>query len=182
MILAVTAALGSPGGSVTSRSLLSHNGWPLFFEAAPIQNDGSTRFLARGPNYQLVLGPAEVNFMLRKPVLAPPEGSVRRDESIRVRSASARDVRMVFARANSRATISGSEEMEGKINYLVGNAPDQWRAQISMFAKVKVSALYPGVDLVYYGNQHQLEYDFVVAPGANPRLTDDRPGSAPEGT
>jgi hypothetical protein len=167
IVLSSTGAFGSSLSSKTSPGAYSRAGWPLFFEAGPVQNDGSTSFVARGQNYQLVLAPSEVNFILRTPELAPTEGSVRREESMRIRSASARVVRMAFAGANPVASISGAEEMEGKVNYLVGNDPDKWRAQVAIFAKVNVRALYPGIDLLYYGNHQQLEYDFSISPKAD---------------
>src|SRR2546428_259370 len=59
-------------------------------------------------------------------------------------------------------------ELPGKSNYFIGNDPKKWRANIANYAKVRYRNVYPGVDLVYYGNQQQLEYDFVVGPGADP--------------
>ncbi len=58
--------------------------------------------------------------------------------------------------------------MPGKINYLTGNNPAQWRAGVPIFAKVRVEEIYPGINLVYYGNQQQIEYDLTVAAGASP--------------
>ena len=75
---------------------------------------------------------------------------------------------MRFVGANPSAQIRGDAELSGKINYLVGNDPAQWRSGIPTFAKVGVDEIYPGIGLVYYGNQRQLEYDFTIAPGANP--------------
>ncbi len=54
-------------------------------------------------------------------------------------------------------------------NYFIGSDPKKWRSGISAYGKVKYRGIYPGVDAVFYGNQRQLEYDFVVAPGADPR-------------
>jgi hypothetical protein len=81
---------------------------------------------------------------------------------------SARAVRMQFIGANARAQISGTEELPGKINYLIGNEPARWQTGVAIFAKVQVGKIYPGVNLTYYGNQRQLEYDFTVGPTANP--------------
>jgi hypothetical protein len=64
----------------------------------------------------------------------------------------------------------GLEELPGKVNYFIGNAAWQWRTDIPTYARVKYQAVYPGVDLVYYGNQRQLEYDVIVAPGADPAV------------
>jgi hypothetical protein len=76
---------------------------------------------------------------------------------------------MKLVGANPHARVIGLEELPGKSNYLIGNDPKKWRANVPNYAKVKYANVYPGVDLVYYGNQGQLEYDFVVHPGADPR-------------
>ncbi len=59
--------------------------------------------------------------------------------------------------------------LPGKTHYFLGNDPRRWRSDVPTFARVRYAAVYPGVDVVYYGNQRQLEYDFIVAPGADPR-------------
>jgi hypothetical protein len=92
-------------------------------------------------------------------------------------------LRMQLVGANSQAKVSGLEELPGKSNYFIGNDPKKWRTHVPNYAKVKYANVYPGVDLVYYGNQGQLEYDFVVQPGADPRsiqlaiVSDEQVGS-----
>jgi len=76
---------------------------------------------------------------------------------------------MSLVGANAKAPVVGLGELSGKVNYFVGNDPEKWRSNVSTYAKVQYKDVYPGVDLVYHGNQGQLEYDFVVAPGADPR-------------
>jgi hypothetical protein len=77
--------------------------------------------------------------------------------------------RMKLVGANSHAAVTGAAELPGKSNYFIGNDPRKWRTNVPTYAQVKYQGVYPGVDLVYYGNQGgQLEYDFVVAPGADP--------------
>jgi Beta-propeller repeat len=76
---------------------------------------------------------------------------------------------LTFLGAKPASRVSGVEELPGKSNYFVGSDPTKWRTNVPTFAKVKYEGIYPGVDLLYYGNQQQLEYDFVVAPGADPR-------------
>ena len=123
---------------------------PLFFEASQVLAASPAQFIARGHDYQFLISPAETQIMLRKTA-----GTVAA-------------VRMQFAGASAQAQITGDTEMPGKINHLNGNDPAKWRTGLAMFAKVRVDELYPGVNLVYYGNQQQLEYDFTVAPGAKP--------------
>jgi hypothetical protein len=78
-------------------------------------------------------------------------------------------LRIQFIGANPAPRIVGKEALSGRVNYLVGQDPKQWLTGVQTYAKVAYEGLYPGVDLIYYGKQGQLEYDFVVAPGADPR-------------
>ncbi|HEY7167885.1 MAG TPA: SBBP repeat-containing protein, partial [Candidatus Binatia bacterium] len=71
--------------------------------------------------------------------------------------------------ANPDPRVVGLEPLPGVTNYFIGNDPRKWRTNVPGYAKVKYESVYPGIDLVYYGNeQGHLEYDFLVAPGANP--------------
>ncbi|MGD0792207.1 MAG: Ig-like domain repeat protein [Terriglobales bacterium] len=78
-------------------------------------------------------------------------------------------LRMKLRNANSAAKVTGLDELAGTSNYFIGNDPAKWRTNVPTYAKVKYEGIYSGIDLVYYGNQRQLEYDFIVAPGADPR-------------
>ena len=79
-------------------------------------------------------------------------------------------VRMKLLGANPTPRASGLEPLPGIVNYFIGNDPEKWHANIPTYGKVQYDGVYPGIDLVYYGtNQRQLEYDFVVAPGADPK-------------
>lgn len=77
-------------------------------------------------------------------------------------------VRLTLVNANPRAKATGLETLPGKINYLRGDDPARWQPDVPTFARVKFAEVYPGVDVVYYGQQRSLEYDFVVAPHADP--------------
>ena len=77
-------------------------------------------------------------------------------------------VRMRLVGGNAKGRVVGLDELPGRSNYFIGNDPKKWRTNVPSYAQVKYEGVYPGVDLVYYGNQRQLEYDFVVAPGADP--------------
>ena len=124
---------------------------PLYFEANQGQANAPAQFIARGHDYQFLISPTEAQIVLRKAAAEPAT------------------VRMQFVGANPQAQIHGDAELPGKINYLTGNDPAQWRRAWPCSPKSASEELYPGVNLVYYGNQQQLEYDFAVAPGANPR-------------
>lgn len=128
---------------------------PLFFEPNQGQTDPQVKFLARGAGYSLFLTANEA-------VLEMQPSAVSRQRS------TGNVIRMRLEGANSPARVSGVEPLRGKSNYFIGNDPAKWHRNIPQFARVNYSSVYPGVDLVYYGSQGQLEYDFLVAPGADP--------------
>jgi len=72
--------------------------------------------------------------------------------------------------ANPTPAVTGLEELPGKSNYFIGADSKNWHTNIPTYSKVQYQDIYPGIDLIYYGNQRQLEYDFVVAPGADPKV------------
>jgi hypothetical protein len=76
------------------------------------------------------------------------------------------DVRMQIIGAQAQPALA-TQELEGKVNYLLGNDPAAWRTDIPTFGRVTYQDVYPGIDLAYYGQQSRLEYDFVVLPGAS---------------
>src|SRR6266404_3145094 len=162
------AGAPAPGGSPVSSSLFSSQS--LHFELNRGQANGPAQFLARGVNYNFLIAPSEAELILGEIVESPVAGSSRdmvRYHGGRIVSPP-RTVRMQFLGANPEAPMRGCAEMPGKINYLLGNDPAQWRTGIPTYARVVVGDLYPGINMVYYGNQHQLEYDLLVAPGADP--------------
>jgi Beta-propeller repeat/Abnormal spindle-like microcephaly-assoc'd, ASPM-SPD-2-Hydin len=78
-------------------------------------------------------------------------------------------LRMKLRNANPAAKVTGEDELAGTSNYFIGNDPAKWRTKVPTYAKVKYEGIYPGIDLVYYGHQRELEYDFVLQPGASPQ-------------
>jgi Beta-propeller repeat len=130
---------------------------PLRFEANAGQTDAQVKFLSRGSGYSLYLTQAEAVLALSKRKSKTDAGT----QSV---------VRMKFAGANPEPQIEEADALPGKSNYLIGNDPSKWRQNVASYEKVSYRSVYPGIDLVYYGNQQQLEYDFVVAPGADPNV------------
>ena len=124
---------------------------PLYFEADQGQANVAAQFIARGTRLPIF------NFV-----------RTERKSFAQIRRTKSPPCRCDLSAQIQPAQIHGDAELSGKINYLVGNDPAQWRSGISTFAKVGVDEIYPGIGLVYYGNQQQLEYDFTIAPGANP--------------
>lgn len=153
----------------------------LSFEANRGQTDDSVNFLARGAGYTLFLKPTEAVFRLRQDeqqtantnqpsaveesVICDPQLGNPQSAAINPQS---RVLRMKLAGANATARFS-VERTAGRVNYFTGSDPSKWHADIATYGKVRYAEVYPGIDLVYYGNQRQLEYDFVVAPGNDPR-------------
>ena len=74
---------------------------------------------------------------------------------------------MKFVGANANPRVAGEARQPGTVNYLIGK-PEQWRTKIPVYSRVRYSSLYPGVDLVFYGTNRDLEYDLVVSAGADP--------------
>lgn len=147
---------------------------PLSFEMNRGQADDRVKFLSRGSGYTLFLTPTEVVLNLHHNPAEDQNGALRgrlkdtfRDE---IRPMAGDVIRLGVVDANANPKITGVEELPGKSNYFIGRDPSKWRKGISNFAKVKMEDVYPGIDLVYYGNQQQLEYDWIVKPGANPGL------------
>ncbi len=157
--------------SSTASILETYGQLPLTFEANQGQTDGQVKFLSRGSGYGLFLTTTEAVLALSK--LAAPKTEDKTDLALITADAEESQafeqavLRMQLVGANSQPQVVGLEELPGKVNYFIGNDPQKWQTNIPTFARVKYEEVYPGVDLVYYGNQGQLEYDFVVAPGAD---------------
>ena len=140
---------------------------PLCFEAGAGAESPPDRFVAMGWGGAFDLRAGSATVTLVKAVSSAPCTHDLAAERIRHRTVRSRTVHWQWVGANAQARISGVGELPGKVNYLLGNDPTRWRAGVPIFGKVRIEGLYPGVDLVCYGNQRQLEYDFVLAPGAN---------------
>jgi hypothetical protein len=158
-------ALATPSTPALAKAQVSI---PLFFEQLPSKPGAPAAYIARGQNYSFRVSAVRIDFSLRTSQLSADTSSVHRDEYHLQSGIPSRFVSMNFVGANPQAPLSGIGEMEGKINYLTGNDPAAWRSQVSVFSSVRVTEIYPGVDIAYYGNQHQLEYDFLVASEADP--------------
>ena len=119
---------------------------PLSFETNRGQTDARVDYLSRGKGYTLLL---------------------TRDQAV-LRLKDGAPLRMKLLGASGSAAASALDRLPGVANYFRGHDPSQWHTGIPTYQKVKYTAVYPGVDLVYYGNQGRLEHDFIVAPGADP--------------
>ena len=123
---------------------------PLSFEANQGQTDPRVNFLSRGAGYSLFLTPTKAVLALQ----AGRHGNV---------------VGMRDRRGQPASHAVGLDKQAGVSNYLIGNDPSKWHTDVANYAKVDYQGVYRGINLVYHGDQKQLEYDFVVAPGRRPR-------------
>jgi hypothetical protein len=119
---------------------------PLSFEPNQGQADSAVQFLSRGSGYAVFLAPGEVVLNLER---QPPASAAGPTPG----AASADTVRMSLIGANVQADAVGLAPQPGVVSYFIGNDPKKWRAGIPTYGKVEYRRVYPGVDLVFYGNQ-----------------------------
>jgi hypothetical protein len=161
----ITAQL--PDAAVQARAKEVSSKMPMSFELNQGQTNEEVRFFSRVAGHTLWLT-ANGAVLAQRGVRKSAKARLALDNS----NSQEFDVfRLKLANANRHAPVEGLEELPRKTNYFIGNDPKKWRTNVPSYAKVRYRGVYPGVDLVYYGNQSgQLEYDFVVAPGADPKI------------
>jgi hypothetical protein len=130
----------------------SYGKLPMAFEKNHGQADDAVDFIARGTGYRVLLTRSEAVVNLARRSHGPAAGTLR----------------MSFVGARRNAAATGLDLLPGKTSYFKGADPSKHLSGIESFAKVRYAAIYPGIDLIYYGNQHHLEYDLVVAPSGDP--------------
>jgi hypothetical protein len=150
------------GASAQAQVTAASASWPLRFEENVGQVHGAdarqVRFVSRGNAYTLFLTSTEAVLVLR-------QGAGHGKDAGKAAPVVAR---MRLSGANPAPHLAGRDELLGKSNYFLGNDPAQWHTGIPNYGRVTAAGVYPGIDLVYHGNQGQLEYDFEVAPRADP--------------
>jgi hypothetical protein len=145
---------------------------PLSFEENLGQVGQPVKFLSRTDRYSLFLTEDEAVLTLhgrKADAISQKAMRTAHVASAAGESKSGGVLRMKLRDANAAAKVEGLDQLAGKSNYFIGNDPAKWRTDVPNYAKVKYEGVYSGIDLVYYGNQRQLEYDFIVSPGADPR-------------
>jgi len=133
---------------------------PLQFEPNEGQAAATVKFLARGEGYQLFLTQTEAMLNLRNSNCGKQGEYLPCDPAF---------VKLQLVRANPTPMVQGEQELPGKSHHFSGSDPNAWRTNVSTYKKVKYEQVYEGIDWIHYGKQQQLEYDFVVAPGADPQ-------------
>jgi hypothetical protein len=145
---------------------------PLSFEPNRGQTNARVRFLTHTGNNALFLTPSEAIFTLsttsdRSASQAAPRKA--HNARLTVENSTRIALRMQIVGADPKASALQRQPLAGRINYFVGKDPGKWQVGVPTFGQVGFHGVYPGIDLVYYGNQRNLEYDFVVAPHADPK-------------
>jgi Bacterial Ig-like domain (group 3)/Beta-propeller repeat len=141
---------------------------PLSFEVNRGQAAADAKFAARGGGYALLLTDRG------EPVLALRGRSGQTAETNAARAVQISEpdertlLRLDFTGSNSAPQMQGEEPLPGRSNYLIGNDPSKWLIGVPHYARVRYRDVYPGVDVLYYGKDQQLEYDFIVRPGTEP--------------
>jgi len=131
-------------------SVSQYGSLPLSFEANQGQAEPSVRYLSHSQSYTL--------FLERGESVIVPQATTGTVSPIRIR----------LANTNSNATPTAEEQQLTRTNYFLGNNPAKWQTNIPNYSRIRYNSIYPGIDLVYYGNQRHLEHDFIVAPHADP--------------
>ena len=167
MTPSLSAESGAPDTATRSRVDSSYGKLPLQFEANQGQQPDAVRFLSRGKDYTVFLTPEGAVLSLRKmrqQVHIDKPGPAVLEPSLQAVA----DLRLRVEGGNPAVKLTGADPLPGTVNYFIGRDPAKWRTDAPTYSKVRYEQVYPGIDLVFYGNQRQLEYDFVLAPGSNP--------------
>ncbi len=150
---------GGPDGgrnvasAAEGRARTAYGRLPLTFEENRGQAESNVRFLAQGHGYSLSLHPEGADLSLAK-----GKPGQRKSEQVRMR----------FVGSRRATSVKGKSPLGSRVNYLIGKDRSAWRSDLPTYAQVQYRDVYPGVDMLYYGRGQELEYDFVVKPGADP--------------
>jgi len=151
---------------------------PLAFEQNQGQTDPQVKYMARANGYTLFLTNHDAVFAFHSKSSGSGLAAGRRARSsISNNAAVAQEkpdsvVRMQIVGENSAAQIAAVNQLPGRTNYYIGNAPKKWQSNVPQYSRVAYKNVYPGIDLAYYGEQSKLEFDFIVAPESNPAPID----------
>ena len=167
---APAAAISEVAAPLQPQAAGNYGKLPMSFELNAGQSDSRTKFVSRGHGYTVSLAETEAVISTRKVAdsLVTLNSKAQR-KGAEVAQEEPSTLRMMLVGSNPHPTLTGVNEVPAKTDYFVGRDARNWHRNVPSFAKVKYESVYPGIDVVYYGNQSQLEYDFIVAPGSDPR-------------
>jgi len=138
---------------------------PLAFEPNQGQTDPEVKFLSHGGGYSFFLTGSEAVFVLKKHKLKVPAAL---GQKVDTHEDVPQVLRFQMVGANPNAVLEGQAPLPGVSHYFITNDRSKWRSNVGHYARVAVHDIYQGIDVVYYGNQQKMEYDFQVRPGADP--------------
>jgi Beta-propeller repeat/Cep192 domain 4 len=163
-------ATGAPKQPSSSGANFHYASLPLAFEPNRGQAASAVKFLARGSGFAVFFTEGEAVLSLERSAASshkqssaagPAVGSARH-ENVQ------KDVLYLrWAGANAAPRVEGLGRETGGSNYLIGNIPEKWVRDVPAWARVKYQGIYPGVNLVYYGNHRELEFDIDLEAGAD---------------
>lgn len=167
----LTASASAARAEQSSRARTNFGALPLAFEANQGQTDPQVKYMARGSGYAVFLTPNDTVFALHSSSPASPSTAHATNVAERSRARLAQkqintSISMKLAGGNSQAQITAQNELPGHSNYFIGSDPSQWQTGVKQYSRVSYREVYPGVDMAFHGQQRQLEFDFIVAPGA----------------
>ncbi len=141
---------------------------PTTFEGNVGQTAAPVKFLSRGSGYVVFLTASGMVFSAHSQFVANP-GTPANAQPAPNQMQGAAVIQLNLVGANPSPVAVGENQQPGTVNYFIGRDRSKWHTKVPTYGKVHYKDVYPGIDLVYYGNPSQLEYDFEVAAGANPR-------------
>ena len=156
LVLSLCLGATAADGQSRKQARQTYLALPQSFEPNRGQTDSGVDFISHGPGYTLSLTPNEADLQLVGSELSAPD------------QGQSRTLKMRLLGANAHPPLEARELQAGRSNYFIGSNPSAWRTDIPHYGRVRYREVYPGTDLTYYGNQRQLEYDFVVGPHADP--------------
>lgn len=155
------SSFNSHHGAIHTRPTIKTMNFPLMFETNQGQVANEVNFLARTAGYTMYFTPQSMVFDFRKTTLSKNTQNAADNSAV---------LRLQFIGANPHPVVNGTEKLPSKTNYFIGNDPKGWHTDVSNFARINYKNIYPGIDMVFYGKNNQLEYDIRVAPGVDPSI------------
>jgi len=164
LLMAMTASVSMKGQNAPSHSsVVGYGKLPLTFELNRGQAAPQVAFISRGPGYRAYLTSNGMVLSLRA---GQVNASSTTHRPTNVKRAS---IQFQLIGSAPNPQVVGENRQPGVVNYFIGNDPKRWHRNVPTCGQIRYKNVYPGIDLIYYGSQQQLEYDFAVAPKADPR-------------
>ncbi len=142
---------------------------PLYFEINQGQTNKQVKFLSRGYGHTIYLTQKNIVLVLNNSISQKTNPKTFNSKNISNQKLQTEVINLNFLGANNKVQIQGIGGKEGISNYFIGNNPSKWIKDIPNYKEVRYKNIYPGIDMLFYGNQRNLEFDFVLSSNANPK-------------